>query len=179
MQCLFALPQFQKRYYQPQELAPLVDEPASDLETQYVSRITLILPQSNLVRLRKLADGLLSGQYSYPDKDIQSETEQYQRGLAPSMFKHLVGRGHPEFSTMKQQDSFEFLQHVFKLISRSKNEYDPTTAFQFVMEQRLQCLSCKKVRYSTVEQDNLSIPVPMKKVAGSRLSRLGLMRQIL
>jgi len=32
------------------------------------------------------------------------------------------------------------------------------------MEQRLQCLSCKRVRYRSDEQDNISIPVPFRKI---------------
>ena len=155
LQCLFALPQFKERYYLPKEDLPVVEDPAQDLETQ----------------LRKLGDGLLSGRYSHPDPDVTSSEAseiQYQRGLAPSMLKHLVGRGHAEFSTMRQQDAFEFLLHVFKLITRSQHEgplRDPTQAFRFVMEQRLQCLKCEKVRYRTDEQDNISIPVPLRKVA--------------
>jgi ubiquitin carboxyl-terminal hydrolase 5/13 len=154
MQCLFALPQFQKRYYLPKSDLPTVEDPAQDLETQ----------------MRKLGDGLLSGRYSHPDPDTTSSensTVQYQNGLAPSMLKHLLGRGHPEFSTMKQQDAFEFLQHVFKLITRSQHTLplqDPTQAFRFVMEQRLQCLNCEKVRYRSDEQDNISIPVPFRKI---------------
>jgi ubiquitin carboxyl-terminal hydrolase 5/13 len=154
LQCLFALPQWQKRYYLPMSELPIVDEPAQDLETQ----------------LRKMANGLLSGRYSHPDPDVVSSEAsdvQYQKGLAPVMFKHLVGRGHEEFSTMRQQDSFEFLQHVFKLTTRSQHKApleDPTQAFRFVIEQRLQCLNCKKVRYRSDEQDNLSIPVPLTKV---------------
>lgn len=156
LQCLFALPQFKKRYYFPDGDIPMVEDPAQDLETQ----------------LRKVADGLLSGRYSYPDKDMSTHGSgtQYQRGLAPSMLKHLVGRGHAEFSTMRQQDAFEFLLHLFKLITRSHNNnssQDPTNAFRFVMEERLQCLSCKKVRYRTDVQDNLSIPVPFRKVPKS------------
>jgi ubiquitin carboxyl-terminal hydrolase 5/13 len=132
---------------------PAVEDPAQDLETQ----------------LRKLGDGLLSGRYSHPDADIVSESTdvQYQKGLAPSMLKHLVGRGHEEFSTMRQQDAFEFLLHVFKLVTRSQHKVplqDPTKAFRFVMEQRLQCLNCNKVRYSVDEQDNISIPVPLRKI---------------
>jgi ubiquitin carboxyl-terminal hydrolase 5/13 len=156
IQCLFALPQFQERYYLPQEELPTVEDPAQDLETQ----------------LRKLGDGLLSGRYSRPDSDaVSSEGSTdvaYQRGLAPAMLKALVGRGHAEFSTMRQQDAFEFLLHLFKLITRSQHLTplrDPTNAFRFVMEQRIQCLSCKKVRYRTDEQDNISIPVPIRKIA--------------
>jgi ubiquitin carboxyl-terminal hydrolase 5/13 len=155
LQCLFALPQFQQRYYQPSNELPQVPDPAQDLETQ----------------LRKLADGLLSGRYSRPDLDHftseHSDKIAHQKGLAPSMLKHLVGRGHEEFSTMRQQDAFEFLLHMFKLITRSQHPaplQDPIEAFRFVMEQRLQCLSCKKVRYSTNVQDNISIPVPIQKL---------------
>ncbi|TAQ83689.1 hypothetical protein B7494_g7979 [Chlorociboria aeruginascens] len=158
LQCLFDLPQFRKRYYLPKVMLPTVDDPAQDLETQ----------------LRKLADGLLSGRYSHPDLDtVASENSPglaYQKGLAPSMLKHLIGRGHSEFSTMRQQDAFELLLHVFKLITRSHHTReldDPTHAFRFVMEQRLQCINCKKVRYSTDEQDNISIPVPIRKTSVS------------
>ncbi|KAF7858652.1 hypothetical protein EAF04_009251 [Stromatinia cepivora] len=154
LQCLFDLPQFQKRYFLPNTDLPIVEDPAQDLETQ----------------LRKLADGLISGRYSFPDPTInQSKSSGVadQKGLAPSMLKYLVGRGHSEFSTMRQQDAFEFLLHVFKLVTRSQHTAsfeDPTRAFRFVMEQRLQCLGCKKVRYRTDEQDNISIPVPVRKV---------------
>ena len=32
------------------------------------------------------------------------------------------------------------------------------------MEQRLQCISCKRVRYRSDEQENISIPVPIRRV---------------
>ncbi|TPX10328.1 uncharacterized protein E0L32_008733 [Thyridium curvatum] len=156
LQCLYDFPSFQKRYGEVTEtVAPDVLDPAEDLDTQ----------------LRKIGDGLLSGRYSKPDSDVvaseHSPEMPYQRGLSPSMLKHLIGRGHAEFSTMRQQDALELLQHLFKLITRSKHATpadDPTTAFRFAMEQRLQCLSCKKVRYSTTEQDSIFIDVPLEKL---------------
>jgi len=33
-------------------------------------------------------------------------------GIRPQMFKTLIGRGHPEFSTKRQQDAQEFLLHL-------------------------------------------------------------------
>ncbi|THC90816.1 hypothetical protein EYZ11_009719 [Aspergillus tanneri] len=84
------------------------------------------------------------------------------------MFKHLVGRGHEEFSTMRQQDAFEFLLHIFKTINLSKHPQgleNPIKYFSFAMEQRIQCLSCKRVRYKVDEQDNVSIPVPARRLA--------------
>ena len=155
LQCLFSMPNFQQRYYHPQESPPETPTPAEDLETQ----------------LRKLADGILSGRYSKPDTDViaseHSSEIPHQKGLAPAMFKHFMGRGHEEFSTMRQQDAFELLLHLFKLITRSQHSgslQDPVQSFRFVMEQRLQCLSCNKVRYRSDEQDNISIPVPIRPI---------------
>ncbi|KAL1902059.1 ubiquitin C-terminal hydrolase Ubp14 [Ceratocystis pirilliformis] len=166
LQCLFALPAFKERYYKPDDVPPNVFEPAADLETQ----------------LQKIADGLLSGRYSKPDESAMSQSpsplnnpEQqaepvHQRGIAPSMLKHLVGRGHGEFSTMRQQDAFELLQHLFTLITRASKADgtpDPTLKFRFALEQRLQCISCKKVRYSTIEQDSIFVDVPKDKIEAS------------
>lgn len=151
LQCLFDMPSFQERYFRPNDDLPMVQDPAEDLETQ----------------LRKLGDGMWSGRYSKPDPDVTGESVTHQKGIAPAMFKHLIGRGHEEFSTMRQQDAFELLQHLFKLVTRSQHPgelSDPTRQFRFVLEQRLQCLGCKKVRYSTNEQDNIFIDVPLEKL---------------
>ncbi|KAI5851580.1 hypothetical protein DFP73DRAFT_537716 [Morchella snyderi] len=156
LQCLFALPAFQKRYYDVITSKGVPDNvnPAEDLETQ----------------LRKVADGLLSGRYSKSDSDVvasEYSTElPHQKGLAPAMLKALIGRGHEEFSTMRQQDAFELLLHLFKLITRSAHPAelkDPVSDFKFVLEQRLQCISCRKARYRTDVQDNISVPVPARR----------------
>jgi ubiquitin carboxyl-terminal hydrolase 5/13 len=155
LQALFAMPEFKDRYYLPEDAPPSTSLPAEDLETQ----------------LRKVADGLISGRYSKPDSDVfvseSSPEVPHQRGIAPAMFKHLIGRGHAEFSTMRQQDAFELLLHLLKLISRTQHvapHKDPVDAFRFAMEQRLQCVGCKRVRYRTDEQDNISIPVPIRRI---------------
>ncbi|KAH0538106.1 hypothetical protein FGG08_005268 [Glutinoglossum americanum] len=154
LQCLFALPVFQERYYRPSSTLPISQQPAEDLETQ----------------LRKIADGLLSGRYSQPDSDVRlpehTSDVPYQRGLAPSMLKALVGRGHADFASMQQQDAFDLLLHLLKLITRSKHPAplsDPVRAFKFILEQRLQCLSCKRVRYKSDEQEVIPVPVPARK----------------
>lgn len=154
LQCLFSMPTFQDRYYHPQDPPLISQSPAEDLETQ----------------LRKLADGLLSGRYSHPDTDVTASEYSpeipNQKGLAPAMLKHLIGRGHEEFSTMRQQDAFELLLHLLKHITRSPHDgplQDPVNSFRFVMEQRLQCMSCKRVRYRTDEQDNISLPVSVRR----------------
>ena len=47
------------------------------------------------------------------------------------MFQTLVGRGHAEFSTKKQQDAMEYLGHVLKLTERNSNDDDPGQCFKF------------------------------------------------
>ena len=124
--------------------------------------------------MHKLADGLLSGRYSVPSASQEhlplshdSPTPVFQDGVRPMGFKTLIGKGHEEFSTMKQQDSEEFFTHLLKVLRRTLNrakdptgEPDPTEVFTFSMEQRLQCTSCHRVRYRNDELDVVSIPVP-------------------
>lgn len=163
MQCVFSTQGFQNRYYRPSEEPPFCQVPAQDLETQ----------------LRKLADGLLSGRYSRPDPRVVASgaaseapsTSAHQKGLVPAMFKYLIGQGHPEFATMRQQDAFEFLLHLFKSVSLSKHADDqvnPVENFRFEAEQRLQCLGCKRVRYKVDEQDNISVAVPARRIANEK-----------
>jgi uncharacterized UBP type Zn finger protein len=60
----------------------------------------------------KLASGILSGRYSKP---VDGDAENYQQGIKPTMFKSLIGKGHPEFSTKRQQDAMEFLLHLINV----------------------------------------------------------------
>ncbi|KAI5295380.1 hypothetical protein KEM52_001599 [Ascosphaera acerosa] len=159
MQCLFALGAFQDRYFLPDEEPPVTERPAEDLETQ----------------MRKMADGLLNGRYAEPPTEqtlsLAGPTDSdpiktsHRKTLAPTMFKALVGRNHPEFSTMRQQDALEFMQHLFKMVSLSPHkdgQRNPVEAFRFALEQKLQCQDCKRVKYRTDVQDNLSLSVPTR-----------------
>ncbi|KAM7191631.1 hypothetical protein V8F20_009238 [Naviculisporaceae sp. PSN 640] len=152
LQCLYDIPAFQKRFNLPADQVP---HPAEDLETQ----------------LRKVADGLLSGRYSNPDSDLMisehSSELPYQKGLTPAMLKHLIGRDHEEFSTSRQQDAYELMQHLLDKIAtlqHPKEVGNPSEVFRFAMEQRLQCRSCFKVRYTTENHENLLVNVPVDKL---------------
>lgn len=113
-----------------------------------------------LCQMGKLADGLLSGRYSIPVY-AENGDQRGQDGISPSMFKNVIGKGHPEFATMRQQDAQEFLQHLLNVIEqKERNSGDPTKAFQFKVEQRLQCVQCEKVRYNSNSCSGLILPVP-------------------
>lgn len=144
----------------------------------------------------KLADGLLSGRYSCPrrtDTDTTPQTQLasaaatsattpqpvFQEGVRPVTFKALVGRGHAEFATMRQQDAEEFFTHLLTSLRRYAHAHprssniggddgarpvrEPTDTFGFALEQRLQCTACGGVRYRVDAHDVLSIPVPARE----------------
>lgn len=133
LQTIFSLPDFQSRYYEPAVTAMshaetcIIPLPADCIECQ----------------MRKVADGLLSGRYSYPanvhpSSDIPavepptsfgdslqhpSPTPVFQLGIKPTGFKALVGKGHNEFATMKQQDAEELFTHLITLLRRDGQKY--------------------------------------------------------
>ncbi|SJX60336.1 related to ubiquitin-specific processing protease [Sporisorium reilianum f. sp. reilianum] len=183
LQSLFSLPAFQKRYgdaYRPHTLA-CANQPATCFECQ----------------ITKVADGLLSGRYSHPrepqvgndsgwtpaagseDEQQQQQQPLFQKGVRPNMFKALVGKGHEEFSTMRQQDADEFFKYLVGIVQKENRKVassdstsslteDPTNVFGFGLEQRLECNTCHKVRYSVERQDaGLSLPVPIRPKAAT------------
>lgn len=48
-----------------------------------------------------------------------------QVGIAARMFKALIGRGHPEFSTNRQQDAQEFLLHFINMVEVKSSLFHP------------------------------------------------------
>ncbi|KAJ3063342.1 hypothetical protein HDU98_000834 [Podochytrium sp. JEL0797] len=144
LQVLFTLPSFQSRYLEPGQhhISICKDTPASCFHCQ----------------MGKLANGLLSGEYSLP-----TESGHGQDGISPSMFKTLVAKGHAEFASMRQQDAQEYLSHVLKMVEMKERAggRDPSKVFKFSMEQRLQCVECGGVGYvKEPEAEMLQVSVP-------------------
>ncbi|KAI8058109.1 ubiquitin thiolesterase [Syncephalis plumigaleata] len=160
IQSLFALPAYQQRYNTQDKVlheAQCDKSPAQCFHCQ----------------MYKMADGLWSGRYSVPSTLKESNQQgttannnndehRGQHGIAPFMFKSLIGKDHQEFSTMRQQDAFEFFQHWIKITEQQERVtgQDPTKCFQFELEERLQCLKCKRVRYTRQPTTCLQLPVP-------------------
>lgn len=107
-----------------------------------------------------MGTGLLSGKYSVtPSKELQDEDQ----GISAQMFKTLVGKGHPEFSTKKQQDAQEFFSHILNLVERSsRNELNPGDSFKFKLEDRVQCSESKKVKYTHRAETVFSLNIPLE-----------------
>ncbi|RDB31082.1 Ubiquitin carboxyl-terminal hydrolase 14 [Hypsizygus marmoreus] len=173
LQTLFSLPAFQKRY------GPHIDPSIATKAQQHIAECTEPLPAACLeCQMHKVADGLLSGRYAHPadyasadsagllQQQHPSPTPVFQTGLRPVGFKALIGKGHEEFGTMRQQDAEEFLAYLLGVLRRDgfrrkeEIEFDPTQVFAYATEQRLQCADCKRVRYRTDAMDVVSVAVP-------------------
>ena len=109
LQTIFAFPAFQRRYGHLGE---------------HAETCTIALPADCVeCQMRKIADGLLSGRYArISHQGDQTATVVSQTGIRPIAFKTLLGRGHPEFSTMKQQDAEEFLIHLLDVLRREERK---------------------------------------------------------
>ncbi|WVR09107.1 hypothetical protein IAU60_006169 [Kwoniella sp. DSM 27419] len=162
LQALFSLPAFRERY-------------TADAASIHFQTCENALPASCLeCQMLKLSDGLVSGRYSHvarappaatTDYDTDQEAPKFQEGIKPAQFKALIGKGHEEFATMRQQDSEEFLQHLLsRLRDESKRQgkeesAEPTRITKFGMEQRLQCGGCRRVGIQVEAVDLASLPV--------------------
>ena len=162
VQVLFSIPDFQKRFYDGSLRGFLIapQDAVNDFNTQ----------------MSKLAYGLLSGKYSKqpeamiikgPD-DAEVTTYPEQEGIKPQMFKNLIGKGHHEFSTKRQQDAQEFYLHLINIVDRNHqlvqgptSAENPTRGLSFQIEERIQCLASNKVTYTTRNEYLLSLPIPL------------------
>eukprot|EP00794_Sanderia_malayensis_P015215 gene15215-16786_t len=145
IQVLFSIDEFKERYHKSLEDAYNQlnnSSPADDFEIQ----------------MRKLAHGLLSGDYSNSDETSDMENQ----GIRPRMFKSLIGKDHAEFASNRQQDAHEFFMHLLSTIDKKEGS-NPRTSFAFQFEDRIQCMASKKVSYSKREDITLVLPIPLEK----------------
>ncbi|KAK3551118.1 hypothetical protein QTP70_014016 [Hemibagrus guttatus] len=160
MQVLFTIPDFQEKYVS--SIDKILDEAPSDPSQDFKTQVA------------KLGYGLLSGEYSKPapdpgdDPSASSEPRGDQVGIAPRMFKALVGRGHPEFSTNRQQDAQEFFLHFINMVERNcRSGPNPSEAFRFLVEERIVCQQSQKAKYTQRVDYIVQLPVPMDQATNT------------
>ncbi|KAK5891831.1 ubiquitin carboxyl-terminal hydrolase 5 isoform X2 [Pseudochaenichthys georgianus] len=159
MQVLFTVPDFQQKYVS--NIDKIIDEAPSDPTQDFKTQVA------------KLGYGLLSGDYSKPAPDPAddtgaSEPRGDQIGIAPRMFKALVGRGHPEFSTNRQQDAQEFLLHFINMVERNcRTGSNPSEAFRFLVEERIVCQQSQKAKYTQRVDYMVQLPVQMDQATNT------------
>jgi len=122
-------------------------------------------------QVSKLAYGLTSGRYSVKKEtkkishDLQSEEDKnemdiYQDGVRPQSFKNLIGKGHEEFSSGRQQDAQEYMQHLFDIFEKEEKKngrVNPCQLFDFEIEHRYECNVCNGVAYMPEKTNQLNL----------------------
>ncbi|EWM24947.1 ubiquitin carboxyl-terminal [Nannochloropsis gaditana] len=97
----------------------------------------------------------------------------FTTSLEPKMFKTLMGKQHPEFSTGRQQDAAEYLEHVLERLLRAERglggkeggqDWSVSTEdlFKYLVEERLQCVESGKVRYGSKSDLFLRLMIPVE-----------------
>jgi ubiquitin carboxyl-terminal hydrolase 5/13 len=145
MQVIFTIPDFVKRYVNgaDQIFNNSPSDPVNDFNVQ----------------MAKLGFGLCSGKYS---SVTEGSLDTGDSGIKPTMFKNLIGRGHPDFSTKQQQDAQEFFLHLFSTIERnSRGQENPCDSLKFKLEDRVECGSSHKVKYGYRDEYILPVPIPL------------------
>ena len=153
MQVLFTIKEFQEKYYKHCDFYfDHAKDPAHNFNAQTA----------------KLAFGLLSGLYSRELPANADPAFHPPLVVRPQMFRSLIGHGHLEFSTKQQQDAAEFLEYFNELVHKHcvhdptpDASLDPSTCFQFQLEERLYCPETGLVRYLTRDDSMFRVNVPL------------------
>ncbi|XP_052753227.1 ubiquitin carboxyl-terminal hydrolase 5 isoform X2 [Galleria mellonella] len=153
VQVIFRMPDFVRRFVEgaPEIFATFPEDPVNDFNVQTA----------------KLGVGLLSGRYSR-----SADADGSQEGLAPHMFRQLLGRGHAEFRTKRQQDAHEFYLYMLTLLERhSRHRANPSDCLKFSVEERVRCGASGGVRYQQRAEHHLPLPVPLAAATNAALLR--------
>uniref|UniRef100_A0AAZ3Q307 Ubiquitin carboxyl-terminal hydrolase 13 n=1 Tax=Oncorhynchus tshawytscha TaxID=74940 RepID=A0AAZ3Q307_ONCTS len=134
MQVLFSIPEFQRAYVG--NLQRIYDYSPLDPTTDFSTQIQVVLGFS-----------------------LQHQS----KGISPKMFKAMVSKGHPEFSSNRQQDAHEFFLHLINLVERnSAGSENPSDVFRYLVEERVQCCQTQKVCYNQKVDYLMQLPAPME-----------------
>lgn len=172
MQCLLSIPELAYRYldHHDQLVSSAQGDPTEDFALQ----------------VSKLAVGVLSDRYAPPLPTSSSVATDSMDAAAPAipdacivaprMFKHLLGRGHAEFSSSRQQDVTEFLTYFLDQLTRAERTSlhriapmaTPTPGmFEFHLQTKYKCMDSNEVKLTTkgpqTLQNMLELPIPLHR----------------
>uniref|UniRef100_A0A673W939 Ubiquitin carboxyl-terminal hydrolase n=1 Tax=Salmo trutta TaxID=8032 RepID=A0A673W939_SALTR len=149
MQVLFTVPDFQSKYVS--NIDKIFDEAPSDPTQDFKTQVDCVFTF-----------------HVYCLNNTFFNFQGDQVGIAARMFKALIGRGHPEFSTNRQQDAQEFLLHFINMVERNcRSGVNPSEAFRFLVEERIVCQQSQKAKYTQRVDYILQLPVPMDQATNT------------
>ncbi|XP_059469989.1 ubiquitin carboxyl-terminal hydrolase 5 [Neocloeon triangulifer] len=150
MQVLFTIPDFRSKFLEQRQaifddLVRNSANPVEDFNCQ----------------MAKLAEGLLTDKYAVQPVADETTSDITFEGIKPQMFKTLMGKGHPDFASKRQQDAQEYFLHIVNLLERSShNHVNPADCFKFKVEDRFECSQSHKVKYTYRTEYCLPLPIP-------------------
>lgn len=163
IQTLAVIPEIQERYLHTHdrivETAP--NDPTQDLPVQFNKVLEALMSDRYIPPTPAEEEGDSKMSVSLTEEDGISESQLEKYVIAPRMFKHLVGKGHVEFSSGRQQDVSEYFLYLLEQLAQSERinltrysigmegeavRYTPSI-FDFYTEQRFQCEETNQVRY--------------------------------
>merc|ERR1719334_207385 len=156
--------------------------------SDFVTQFTKLVMGTSTDRYIKQRDesktmDALKGKVVYGDDYIPrgSAEEKESEGVSccavkPRMLKRLVGAGHEEFSSNRQQDAVEYLRHLVEFMNRKERTAPILDAkipglkalLKMRIEERLECQQSKKVRYSVAEDIVLRIDVDLNLATNAK-----------
>lgn len=157
IQCLANIPEFENRYF--------------TLAQKHMSSCNLLAQDCYLCQTCKLFSGLASGEYSIKQVEEivvpstgEKRVSEFQDGIRPFMFRQVIGKGHSEFSTHKQQDAMEYLIHFLNTLSKQEAgaRLSPLSGlFEFTIQNRSECTGCGGILIGEISSKFLTLPVPL------------------
>jgi len=127
--------------------------------------------QKQIRKIPKIAEETSEKNNEQALKGIE-EFEEFQKGIKPFSFKYFFAKDNAEFSSNRQQDAFEYLNHLFEKIEfylKSKNQKSGLLSetnssikqdFEFELESRYECAQCQGVKYKSQRTWYLPLSVP-------------------
>ena len=156
---------------------PLVQQRYLNKRSEIVASCTTAPSDDLAVQLAKLVDALLTDKYCQPlstneskivmaDGEAATDASTLEKYVvAPRMLKHLIGKGHPEFSGGRQQDAAEYFQYFLDQLTRAERtalpRFMPTgtlptsSIFEYFVQNKIKCLVTQQVRLMNIEQSNM------------------------
>lgn len=157
VQCLFNIQEVSDRYFKEGQ--------------NFLGKTHRTLSSCLVSQTCKLAHGIMSGKFGeIKEEEIvvpttgEKTTNQIQDGIKPYMFRKLVGKGHLEFQTNRQQDAMEYLIHLLNTLGKQENNFglsETSELFKFTQESRyFPAGEQNKVKISEIQAKYINLQVP-------------------
>jgi len=170
LQVLYCIPDFQTRFADRNRCISLFQRSIRDLNLPDSSSVNSEHQMSKIIRdrIEKMMNDVtlqmsrvgfaLEGHHMSTDVDKVAK----QPAPRPLRLKRVIGKGHAEFSTNRQQDVHEFFLHLLDVIERSQHatgSSNPSDCFKFMVEDRIECKQSGQVKYTSRPEFALSLQV--------------------